>query len=219
MDLSPKIGKDENMSPTRRERRRQEVHDRLLDSATALFVAQGYQTTSVDDIAREADVARATAFNYFPRKEDYLAAWVEGRRDRFKSLMADDETTGLTTGQRLLRAFVGSAAAYEADQTVSRPIVREWLRAGGPLMTHAAGSAQLIGEIIAEGQRLGHIRADVDAAEIGGVMIDVYYGALYRWAREDGASGGLVGPVSRALNLVLEAITDQGRFRVSSDLP
>ena len=42
----------------------------------------------MDDIAMRADVARATAFNYFPHKEDFLLAWAERRRDIMADLLA-----------------------------------------------------------------------------------------------------------------------------------
>ncbi len=206
MDLSPKNGKPEDATPTRRDRRRLETRGRLMRSAVALFAAQGYHATSVDDIARDADVARATAFNYFPRKEDYLTAWIDSRRSDFKTFLADDQAAGLDTTARLLHAFAGLAAVYEHDPEISRPIVREWLRTGGPLMAHGAGSAALVGSVLAEGQHRGDIRPDIDATEMGGVVLDIYYGALYSWAREDGLPARLAEPVVRALGLMLGAI-------------
>lgn len=53
----------------RRERKRQELHQSLLDVAEVLFEEQGVARTTVDDIAEHADVARQTVFNHFPYKE------------------------------------------------------------------------------------------------------------------------------------------------------
>jgi AcrR family transcriptional regulator len=53
----------------RRQRKRQAVHQQLLDAAERLFSERGVARTTVDDIAEAADVARQTFFNHFPYKE------------------------------------------------------------------------------------------------------------------------------------------------------
>ncbi len=53
----------------RRQRKRQAVHQQLLDVAGQLFRERGIARTTVDDIAEAADVARQTFFNHFPYKE------------------------------------------------------------------------------------------------------------------------------------------------------
>lgn len=53
----------------RRERKRQAIHQSLLDVASRLFGERGVARTTVDDIAEAADVARQTVFNHFPYKE------------------------------------------------------------------------------------------------------------------------------------------------------
>ena len=47
----------------------------LEDAATELFLEQGYQNTSLDEIARRAGISRATFFNYCTTKSDVL--WVD----------------------------------------------------------------------------------------------------------------------------------------------
>jgi AcrR family transcriptional regulator len=53
----------------RRQRKRQVLHQQLLDSAERLFRSRGVARTTVEDIAEAADVARQTVFNHFPYKE------------------------------------------------------------------------------------------------------------------------------------------------------
>jgi AcrR family transcriptional regulator len=53
----------------RRQRKRQDLHQRLLDVARRLFKERGIARTTVDDLAESADVARQTVFNHFPNKE------------------------------------------------------------------------------------------------------------------------------------------------------
>lgn len=58
--------------PSRRERKKRETRARIVDAATRLFVAHGFDAPTVDDIAEAADVAKGTIYNYFDTKEALL---------------------------------------------------------------------------------------------------------------------------------------------------
>lgn len=49
---------------------------RLLDAATACFARVGVSKTTLDDVAREAGLARATLYRYFPGKPAVVGALV-----------------------------------------------------------------------------------------------------------------------------------------------
>lgn len=68
---------DTGVMTGRREYKKQQVRQRLFDTAIALFEAEGYDAVSVDRIVAEAGVAKGTFFNHFPSKADVLAAWYE----------------------------------------------------------------------------------------------------------------------------------------------
>jgi len=55
-----------------RERKKQRTRQTIVEVATRLFLAQGYQRTPLAQIAEEADVATSTCFNYFPTKVDIV---------------------------------------------------------------------------------------------------------------------------------------------------
>ena len=55
-----------------RDRKKEMTRQAISDIATRLFVERGFDKVSVADIADEANVARKTVFNYFPRKEDLV---------------------------------------------------------------------------------------------------------------------------------------------------
>ena len=65
-----KIPKDSSLS--RREIRRDKRRTRIRDAAFELFERQGFEATTVDQIAALADVGKGTFFNYFPTKQNVL---------------------------------------------------------------------------------------------------------------------------------------------------
>jgi len=56
----------------RRERKRNETVDKLLQAAIELFATNGFAGTRVEEITERADVSKGTFFNYFPSKEHIL---------------------------------------------------------------------------------------------------------------------------------------------------
>jgi AcrR family transcriptional regulator len=65
-----------NAATPRRERKKQAVRSRIIESAIELFSARGIDGVSVEEIAEAADVGKGTVYNYFQTKEDIIVAFV-----------------------------------------------------------------------------------------------------------------------------------------------
>lgn len=57
-----------------RERKKAQTRQRLQEQALRLFVEQGFEATTVEQIASAAGVSHMTFFRYFPTKEDAVLA-------------------------------------------------------------------------------------------------------------------------------------------------
>ncbi|MET7326542.1 TetR family transcriptional regulator [Nonomuraea sp. NPDC005650] len=79
------------MEESRRERKKRQTRQLLVGTALRLFAEQGYEQTTVAQIATAADVATKTFFNYFPTKEDVLFAEVMDYMEEMSDAVAERE--------------------------------------------------------------------------------------------------------------------------------
>jgi AcrR family transcriptional regulator len=84
----------------RRERKKLQTRQLLADTARRLFAERGFEQVSVAEVAREADVAEATVFNYFPSKEDLVFSGLERFEDELLAAVRDRPS-----GESILQAF------------------------------------------------------------------------------------------------------------------
>jgi AcrR family transcriptional regulator len=110
------------------DRRHPEQAERVLDATLACIARVGLAKTTLDDVARQANCARATVYRYFPGKQPLLAAVVDREVDTMqRELLAaaadaetlpDAVTAVVVTGARALQRHEALAfvAAYEAEQ-------------------------------------------------------------------------------------------------------
>jgi AcrR family transcriptional regulator len=74
--------------PGRRERKKRETREALVDAAMDLFAEQGVDGTTIEQISDRVDVSERTFYRYFATKEDALFADSIERRERFAAALA-----------------------------------------------------------------------------------------------------------------------------------
>lgn len=77
---------------SRRSKKRLIRRNSIVDIAETMFVNNGYDETSMDQIAYEAGLTKATVYNYFESKNDILAAVLGRHYDRmYETILAVSE--------------------------------------------------------------------------------------------------------------------------------
>jgi AcrR family transcriptional regulator len=167
-----------------RERTRRAVRAELAMVARDLFLAKGYDETTIDDIAAAAGMSRRTLFRYFASKEDLVLGKYEILGDRLAEALAarpPDERIWLA----LRRAFDIVVDYFADDPDATRTVAMERIIQSKPDLTAgqlervSRTQAQLV-DIVRE--RIGqHDSTDLRAAAIVAAALSCLIAAKTTW--------------------------------------
>jgi AcrR family transcriptional regulator len=173
----------EDDRPGLRERKKARTRASIQEHAVRLFRAQGYDATTVEQIAEAAEVSPSTVFRYFPTKEDLV---ISDEYDPVLIAAFRAQPPGLGTIPVLrgaLRAtFAGMSAGELAVQrervllTLSVPAL--W----GANLANLTGTLRMLTDLVAtrEGRAVDDIAVRTFSGAVFGVMAEV----MFRWAEE-----------------------------------
>lgn len=112
------------MSTRPLQRRTVRNREALVSAARALFRAQGYEATTIDQIAAGAAVARRTFFRHFPSKEAVIFPHADERIARFRKALRPRAGEG--PEQAVRRAVLETArefARHKDEQLLQHELV------------------------------------------------------------------------------------------------
>lgn len=79
--------------------------NRIIDTASLLFHQQGYNSTGINQIINEANVAKASFYEHFKSKDDLCIAFLNARHDYWFAELTAYCATSKSTKKRVLNAF------------------------------------------------------------------------------------------------------------------
>ncbi len=159
-----------------------EIEQRILKAAAKLILHYGYDKTTVNDIAREAGIAKSTLYLRWKKKDDLLAAliWHESRcyLDSWLARMEADPEGGTFSSvyRNILLAMSDSdflTQFYNRDRQVMNAFMA---RMGlGDLFAQRNTMMETFMKLL---QDVGTIRADLDVAAVAFVSNCMQYGLI-----------------------------------------
>ncbi|MCP3983337.1 MAG: TetR/AcrR family transcriptional regulator [bacterium] len=175
-------------SLNRRERRKLEVHTRIVEAAIDLFDEYGFVETKVAAICERADIAHKTFFNHFPRKQDLLR---EIASIYLGTLLGDIEETRKqpgTTRDRILFFFERIADKSEAAGPMRRELVTEIVHVAHETHSEPEQARKLhgsFGSIILDGVAGGDVTDRYDPETMIDMLMGAFYALVFNWANLD----------------------------------
>jgi AcrR family transcriptional regulator len=187
--------------PTLRDTSRQAVRDRVTGVAMELFAEQGYDATTVEQIAAAAGMSSRTFFRYFAVKEDVVIGDPEDLGGRFAELLAARPGR---EASRVALTFALGELAEEVEANTSALAITRLMQSTPALRARRLEKQRAWVELL-----LPEVRRRFGAGErpelvsqaLIGATIAAFDAALVAWAAEDGATplGELVDAAMRAV--------------------
>jgi AcrR family transcriptional regulator len=154
---------------TRPRRGEPRARTKILEVSRKLFARRGYAETSMGDIAKAAQVARATVYNNFDDKQDILAEIIKDYMVGYTQIpqkLRENARSGQTSFE-LVEAMVREALSWRVTNADLRPIVelaRNMRGSGWEEADNAADDAMLgwIMAVHAADESAGLIRDDIE---------------------------------------------------------
>jgi AcrR family transcriptional regulator len=167
-----------------RQRKKLATKERLFREALRLFRQKGFASTTVEEIANAAEVAKGTFFNYFPTKEAVLGYLGE----RQTIAVADEIVAMLTqpdlpTRQKLSCMLRRLAANVEAERELMRLAIFELVKAPDMLASdpYRAVFKNAVSSLLEQGQARGEVHAAVDIDLAGSAVVGMYFQQVFEW--------------------------------------
>jgi len=168
----------------RRERRKQEVHSRLYEAARLLFNQQGYDATTVEQIAEAADCAPATFFNHFQNKQTVLGLMTSEVVSHLQQMLeAEFKHTG-SAEQRLIGLATTAANQITQHHDIAHHVMLELVRTRGRPEAQTPYLDQIfepVEGVLSEGQSNHEVRDDHDARFLARMVIGMLNTAITHW--------------------------------------
>jgi AcrR family transcriptional regulator len=154
---------------TRPRRGEPKAKTKIIEASRKLFARRGFSETSMGDIARAAQVARATVYNNFDDKQDILAAIISDYMTGYARIaqgLRENARSGQTSFE-LIQEMVREALGWRVKNADLRPIVAvaRNLRGSGWEEANKAADDAMLGWIMAvhsADEEAGLIREDID---------------------------------------------------------
>ena len=190
-----------------RERKRMRTMAAIQQAAFRLFAEQGYDATTVEQIAAAAEVSPATFFRYFPAKESVLFHDIDAQiQATLDSLAARPEDE--PPFEALIQVLRDSAGRFSADLEKRTLLAKVAHECDNLLVHHRAVFMRRLEDMLtAEIARRSGVPADDLATGAAVAAILAAYGsAVRRWILQ-GANEPLQPLVETALAAAQEALS------------
>ncbi|MFX4262000.1 TetR/AcrR family transcriptional regulator [Pelotomaculum propionicicum] len=207
----------EPVKGNRIERKKEETRKKIISTAVDLFNKQGFEETTVEQIAEAADVAKGTIFNHFPVKEAIVLAHVQTKlREAGPEIVRKVEALP-DTRDRLAALF--SLTNEWFQNSLNEDVIKRYMTYMIQTLLDTArnqearsGYGNILQSIISMGQEKGEIRRDIPAETLA-IYLD-WQNALVMTAWLSYPEMSLTDMINRMTDLFLNGAIDRAGLRL-----
>jgi AcrR family transcriptional regulator len=166
------------------------TREQLLKKALAAFSKKGYAATTLEDIAREAEVTRGAIYWHFGSKAELYNTLIREYSSRGGAIMQQAASEGGTLLDILRRVFVRQLQAIEDDpalralmelQLFKTGLVPELEEGRQQQFEASIGLVEMLTGILGQGVGMGLIRSEVSPQEMARAYLAFQNGLIHLW--------------------------------------
>ena len=168
-----------------REEKKQKTKQAIINAATTLFSANGFENTSIEELAKVAGVGKGTVYGYFQTKKEILHAFCENELDQiYKELVsrANQEAPFL---EQMLTIYMTEFKYVTQNKEFGRIFMRQTIfpdeNDAQNFLETEDKYFQLIFPILERAKERGELRKDLELLHITGHFYGLYILLMSAW--------------------------------------
>lgn len=191
-------------------RRQGDKRERILNAAVKVFAKNGFYATRVSEIAKTAGVADGTIYLYFKNKDDVLISIFEDGIRRLLHVLREVAASDVPIEERLRKVIELQLGSLEEERDLAEVITVNLRQSTRLLKQYAAPLfmeyIEVIAGIVAEGQKDGAFRKDVNPKVVARALFGALDGLLVTWALTDPEPAALRKAATQTADVFLEGL-------------
>ena len=193
-----------------RERKKARTREAIIEAALDLFERNGYDATTVEEIAAAAEVSPRTFFRYFESKLDLVMAR-SGEKHAGLGLLLADRPAGEGPVEAVREAMRAELAAQLADPLVRREFQVMLTTPSLRILAREHFYEEEAEMVPAVADRLGRRDDDLVAQVAAGVIASALWVAVNRWVVEGADLDRLDPMIDAAFAVLTEGVEGAAR--------
>jgi len=158
-----------------------ETENNIYEAGMKLFQEKGFTNTTMQDISERAGVAKSTIFNYFSSKEEIILRFGRNQVAQLKKF-AQSLPPDMDTKAKILEVLQEDVGGVEKSKEIARISLVESYKSDWVYTLEAQNRVELASvyaQILCDGQKKGDIRDGLNCEHIAGLIVAIYFHALY----------------------------------------
>lgn len=205
------MGPEVRLDGSRTERKKKETREKIVKAAMDLFRDQGFNNTTMEQIAAKADVARKTLYNHFLVKEAIADEYVRGISKELARENLETFENLPDTRSRLLATMNHVYEWVEINPEITGIClgyrIRKMAQEPGD-SSDKTGTQNVLSEIISQGQQAGEIRQDISSRLLEGYINILRFVLVLDWLNVS-PKYNLLDETAKLVDLFMHGATEQ----------
>lgn len=168
------------MLQSRREAGKRKSRLSILAASKRLFKERGYENTMIEDVADEAQVSKATIYNYFASKESLLAGALD-EEIAASLVFIDNLDESLNGYEKIRETLVYQIVKGRAYVDISRRMMFLNGEEGSPLYRKMDAVLERFETLVEEGKQQNIFRKEISTESIVTLINSFYLNMQFGW--------------------------------------